>query len=385
MVVSPLRFSVPGRDEVGSDVLALLSGRRGRFAVQAVILTAVVGGTVAYAQHDAVVRLTVDGSTREVHASGDVAAVLASEHIEVGERDLVAPAPGTPVQDGDEIVVQYARRVDLTVDGRTTTYWVTDRTVDEALATIGLRTERARLSASRSTPIGRSGLALSVSTPKTVRVAADGRTQVVTTTAPTVADLLAERGIALRSEDRVTVLASAPVVDGMVVGVTRMEQKTVTVVEPVPHGTTKEKTSTLYTGQTKVVTKGVNGSRRVTYTVTYANGKETGRTRVSATELEAAKDEVVQVGTKPAPTNVGGDVDSLNWAALAQCESGGNPRAVNPAGYYGLYQFSLSTWRSVGGSGNPIDASSAEQTYRAKLLYQKAGAGQWGCGSRLFS
>jgi hypothetical protein len=37
--------------------------------------------------------------------------------------------------------------------------------------------------------------------------------------------------------------------------------------------------------------------------------------------------------------------DGLNWGALAQCESGGNPRAVNPSGrYFGLYQFSLPTW-----------------------------------------
>jgi soluble lytic murein transglycosylase-like protein len=69
---------------------------------------------------------------------------------------------------------------------------------------------------------------------------------------------------------------------------------------------------------------------------------------------------------------------------LAKCESGGNPRAVNSAGYYGLYQFSLSTWHSVGGSGNPIDASPAEQLMRAKILYQKGGAGQWGCGRHLF-
>ena len=75
----------------------------------------------------------------------------------------------------------------------------------------------------------------------------------------------------------------------------------------------------------------------------------------------------------------------LNWAALAQCESSGNPRAVNSYGpYYGLYQFLASTWRSVGGTGLPSDASAAEQTYRAKLLYARSGAGQWPvCGKRL--
>ena len=84
------------------------------------------------------------------------------------------------------------------------------------------------------------------------------------------------------------------------------------------------------------------------------------------------------------PGAVGGSAAGLNWAALAKCESGGNPRAVNPSGYYGLYQFSLATWHSVGGSGNPIDASAAEQTHRAMILYNKAGAGQWTCGSHLF-
>ena len=79
-------------------------------------------------------------------------------------------------------------------------------------------------------------------------------------------------------------------------------------------------------------------------------------------------------------------VENLNWRALAQCEASGNPRAVNPAGYYGLYQFDLRTWRAVGGSGAPNHASGAEQTYRAQLLYKKRGTGPWPvCGGRLFS
>ena len=42
---------------------------------------------------------------------------------------------------------------------------------------------------------------------------------------------------------------------------------------------------------------------------------------------------------------------------IAQCESGGNPRAVSPGGQYrGKYQFSRTTWRAIGGSGDPADA-----------------------------
>jgi hypothetical protein len=50
-------------------------------------------------------------------------------------------------------------------------------------------------------------------------------------------------------------------------------------------------------------------------------------------------------------------------------------------GYYGAYQFLLSTWRAVGGPGYPHQASPREQTYRAWLVWNLNGrrwAGQWG-------
>ena len=75
---------------------------------------------------------------------------------------------------------------------------------------------------------------------------------------------------------------------------------------------------------------------------------------------------------------------SAAWRKVANCESSGNPRAVNPAGYYGLFQFDLQTWRSVGGSGNPAKASAAEQLMRAKKLYSQRGASPWPvCGRYL--
>jgi soluble lytic murein transglycosylase-like protein len=70
-------------------------------------------------------------------------------------------------------------------------------------------------------------------------------------------------------------------------------------------------------------------------------------------------------------------VSQATLDAIAACESGGDPTAVNPAGYYGKYQFDLGTWASVGGSGNPADASEAEQDYRAALLYSQTGSSPW--------
>ncbi len=76
----------------------------------------------------------------------------------------------------------------------------------------------------------------------------------------------------------------------------------------------------------------------------------------------------------------GGAINGVSLAtlnAIAACESGGSPTAVNPAGYYGKYQFDMGTWASVGGTGNPAEASEAEQDYRAALLYSKAGSSPW--------
>ncbi len=70
-------------------------------------------------------------------------------------------------------------------------------------------------------------------------------------------------------------------------------------------------------------------------------------------------------------------VSLSNLNAIASCESGGDPTAVNAAGYYGKYQFDSGTWASVGGSGNPAEASESEQDYRASLLYSRAGSSPW--------
>jgi hypothetical protein len=64
--------------------------------------------------------------------------------------------------------------------------------------------------------------------------------------------------------------------------------------------------------------------------------------------------------------------------AIAACESGGNPAAIGGGGLYrGKYQFSVATWQSVGGTGDPAAASEAEQDKRAAILYARAGSSPW--------
>lgn len=65
-------------------------------------------------------------------------------------------------------------------------------------------------------------------------------------------------------------------------------------------------------------------------------------------------------------------------ASIAQCESHGNPRAIGGGGRYrGMFQMTYQIWSAVGGSGDPAAASAGEQYYRAALIYQRYGSGQW--------
>jgi LysM repeat protein len=75
--------------------------------------------------------------------------------------------------------------------------------------------------------------------------------------------------------------------------------------------------------------------------------------------------------------------DSVNWDAIAQCESGGNWAINTGNGYYGGLQFSASTWRAYGGSGMPNNASRSEQIRIAEKVLAGQGIGAWPvCGAR---
>ena len=63
---------------------------------------------------------------------------------------------------------------------------------------------------------------------------------------------------------------------------------------------------------------------------------------------------------------------------IAQCESGGDPTAVSSDGRYrGKYQFSLPTWRALGGTGDPAHAAEAVQDALAAKLLAARGTSPW--------
>ncbi|MGC0331445.1 uncharacterized protein YabE (DUF348 family) [Streptomyces sp. SAI-170] len=356
-----------------------------RLLPQALVVAFLAGGTTAFVAKDKAVELSVDGRSRTLHTfADDVTELLAQEGVEVGAHDVVAPAPGTELDSGDEVVVRYGRPVRLTLDGHRREVWTTASTVEEALAQLGVRAEGAYLSAARSRRIGREGLALDVRTERSVTIMADGRARTIRTNAATVREAVEQAGITLRGQDTTSVPQDSFPRDGQTVTVLRITGTKEVREEQIPFEVERTQDPTLFKGTEVVERAGQPGLRRVTYHLRTVNGVRQ-KPRLVRTELvrEPVR-RIVKVGTKPMPTSVQG-TDHLDWQGLAACESGGRPDAVDPSGTYGgLYQFDTRTWHSLGGSGRPQDASAAEQTLRAKKLYMRRGAGPWPhCGARL--
>ncbi|MGY1914648.1 ubiquitin-like domain-containing protein [Blastococcus sp. SYSU DS0973] len=353
----------------------------------ALVLLGLVGGTLAFFLAQKSVALTVDGQARDVGTyAGTVGDLLEEEGITLAAHDVVLPAADQEVADGDTVVLNRARPLQLTVDGVSRSVQVTALSVEEALDQLGFRADGLVLSASRSDRLPLEGMQLSITTPKQIVLVADGAEHTVTTTAATAGDLLAEQGIALSDTDRTSLKPTQALLDRMRLQVFRVQVTEVTETTPVAHGRVETKDAEAFAGDETVTRPGVDGEQTTTYRVTAIDGRETSREQLSTTVSRAPVDELVAVGTKARPTN-SPSADGLNWAALAACESGGRANAVSSTGkYHGLYQFSVATWQAVGGSGLPSAASADEQTFRAQLLYDASGAGQWPhCGPRLFS
>jgi resuscitation-promoting factor RpfA len=80
------------------------------------------------------------------------------------------------------------------------------------------------------------------------------------------------------------------------------------------------------------------------------------------------------------------NADSVNWDAIAACESGGNWSINTGNGYYGGLQFSAGTWRAYGGGAYAPTANQASRSAQiavAEKVLAGQGIGAWPvCGKR---
>lgn len=364
----------------------LTTSRIALVATITAVLVAVSAVTFGYSSMKTEVTLSVDGKERTVTTLGStVEDVLADEDIQVGDRDLVYPDVDESIETGDKIAVRFSRPIELTVDGETSTHWVTATDVQGALTQIGTPYADSRLSTSRGAGISRGGTSIEVVTPRTLTLKLAGEKPVTREIAVlTVKEALAEAGVELDQHDIVRPRRKAVIEDGDTIVYTDIDVKKRRVDDEkfsVP-GTEVDDDS-MIEGERKVVTEGVPGVRDVTYKVTVRNGEVVRRTVVDQDVSTRPTAEVVHVGTQPAVPNYASG--SGVWDRLAQCEAGGNWGINTGNGYYGGLQFNVGTWRAYGGTGYPHQASRETQIAIAtKLRDASGGYGAWpGCAAKL--
>ncbi len=364
--------------------LARLMNSRATFVgLSTAAVLAVAGTTYGYSSMSHDVTVSLDGQQRQVSAmSGTVGEVLDEEGIEVSDRDVVAPGLDEEVTDGSAISVRFARPLELTVDGKTSTHWVTATDVAGALTQLGSRFAGADLSVSRGGSIDREGMDLRVVTEKTldIKVADD---KVVTRKIPAMSsrDALEQMGVEVEKRDEVTPAPGKKLDDGDRIVFTDIDVKTKRVKdEAINFSTVEREDSSIYEGETKTVRSGQDGVRDVTYQVTTRNGEVVATKVLRAKVLEQPVDAIVKVGTKQeevAPTTNYASGSTV-WDQIAQCESGGNWAINTGNGYYGGLQFNVGTWQSYGGTGLPSDASRETQIAIAeKVRAATGGYGSW--------
>ena len=411
-------------------MIDFLKNRKVQIAAQAVVITGLVGGTGAVVTMNKPVTLEVNGQAEEIRTfGGTVGDILDSHEIDVDKRDQVKPGVGTKVDRDMTITVNTAKKVALSVDGKETNEWTNANTVGQALADLGVDAKGADLNAKASQRLKEEGNDIDVTTSKDLTVVADGKDHKVSAAVGTAKEALKDTGVKLDKDDFLSVPMSAEVSDGQVLTVNRVKNDTVKDKQPIKADVETKKSDSLYEGETKVETEGKDGEKQVTYKVKTINGEQVKKEKKDEKVLSEPKTKVVIQGTKkkeePADTggsdsgdsgdsgsndsgdsgdsgdsstgggdagSGGGDMSTAEikamlggpgskWYQVAECESQFNPRAVNKSNnaHFGLFQFKLQTWQSMGGSGNPVDASPQEQFQRAKKLQAQEGWGQWAC------
>jgi uncharacterized protein YabE (DUF348 family) len=362
--------------------------------------------------------LTIDGQTKQVWTTATtVEAALAELGQDPSAFKLSANRTRDIPLDGITVTADTLHAVTVTVDGTARSLTSAAKTVGDVLTEAGIVVGAdQRVSPAVDTALTE-GATVSIVTLPTVSLA-DGANPATSsvTEAATVGDVLAAAGVTLGADDTVNPPADTAVSNGLQIAVTRISYVTTTENQPVEQPADQtQNDSSMAAGTTSVVQQGQPGVVEVTYRTTVTNGQNGERQEASRKTITEAMPTITKVGTKkaaaaqpapaaaaaapaaqqsaapdpapapapaaPAPSNSSGW--SVNWDAIAKCESTNNWSINTGNGYYGGLQFDIGTWLSNGGGAYAPRADLAtkdQQIAIAEKVYAARGLQPWACG-----
>ncbi|KQQ82615.1 transglycosylase [Arthrobacter sp. Leaf137] len=370
-----------------------------KVGAQLLVLCTLVAGLVAFVGNNKTVTLNVDGKVSSVQTfGGTVGQVVKGANIELKPADRVSPAIDASVHNGTVINVNQAKEVKVSLDGAEKTVSTTAQDVAGLVTELGVASTSS-LSVPKDAQLALAGSFVSISTPKSVSIVADGKVNTTTTTAATVGDVLQGAGLTIGANDRTSQPANAHVVNNMVIKVSRVDNgQTAKTTEDVPFETVTTEDAEMLKGEKEVTQAGAAGKLEKTFKLVLVDGREASRTLVSEAVAVQPVAEKVTVGTKAKPvaqaaaapaagSNTGAAAPAMMneamWDKIAQCESTGNWSINSGNGYYGGLQFDIRTWIGAGGGAyapNASLATKAQQIDIANRVYAQRGLQPWGCG-----
>ncbi|MDQ1052606.1 uncharacterized protein YabE (DUF348 family) [Arthrobacter sp. SORGH_AS 212] len=370
-----------------------------KVGAQLLVLCTLVAGLVAFVGNNKTITLNVDGKVSSVQTfGGTVGQVVKGANIELKPADRVSPAIDASVHNGTVINVNQAKEVKVSLDGAEKTVSTTAQDVAGLVTELGVASTSS-LSVPKDAQLALAGSFVSISTPKSVSIVADGKVNTTTTTAATVGDVLQGAGLTIGANDRTSQPANAHVVNNMVIKVSRVDNgQTAKTTEDVPFETVTTEDAEMLKGEKEVTQAGAAGKLEKTFKLVLVDGREASRTLVSEAVAVQPVAEKVTVGTKAKPvaqaaaapaagSNTGSAAPAMMneamWDKIAQCESTGNWSINSGNGYYGGLQFDIRTWIGAGGGAyapNASLATKAQQIDIANRVYAQRGLQPWGCG-----
>lgn len=253
------------------------------------------------------VALSVNGETRHVTTyATTVTGLLREQGVDVKTHDLVQSTSAGVLTNHDVVTVKSAYQTTISIDGQEVPFWTVADSAEQLLSFFEqneVAASRVRVDIKNVYNQLTGGFVVNADGP--VTVVADGKTSVAPNGKLPAASILDSKSIVLGKDDRVSVEK-----DGgkTILRVERVTYGDETATESIPYVTRLVTDASLAPGETRVEQAGVNGEKRITYRVTYVDGKAQTREQTDETVTKVALDEVIAVGPKaPAKTDDNAD------------------------------------------------------------------------------
>lgn len=234
----------------------------------------------------------------EISSGETVKEILDEAEIALNEQDRISPSLDTRIENDTEITILRYAEVQVRADEQIVPVSMTGKKVKDALKDAGVTVDKNDYINHDQNAYLTDGMSISVIRRVNVSVTIAGLTEEYLTEAGTVNEFLLSKGIRVGKKDRITPKSTAKLKEGTEIVIKKTDTKDIVENEVIKYDTKIEYSDSMDSGTSKVTTSGRNGEKKVTYRVTYVDGKEESRKVIKEEIIKKPVTQVIVKGTK---------------------------------------------------------------------------------------